>query len=296
MSTTRAVPQLEQERNHAADFNAVGAAHDQYATAFNSNDAKAVAAFYAEDAVLMLPGIPAIQDRQAIKAMFEDYFKQNVAKIKHTPLGEDFYFRLPEEIPNSRLATLSQPRAIDMLLGFSLRLALDAFNPRSNIYRALDVNPGTAVYQDEGSIYARNLEVPAGGGVGTARAIAHAYSIFATGGREVGLRKETLELLAAPPIAPKRGFYDECLKSKGIRFPLGFAKPSASFPFGSPSSFGSPGAGGSLGFADPVVEVGYAYVTSKMGTRLNGDPRDVALRNALSSAISASQGAAPVAA
>lgn len=86
MSTTRAVPQLEQERNHAADFNAVGAAHDQYATAFNSNEAKAVAAFYAEDAVLMLPGIPAIQGRQAIQAMFEEYFKHNAAKMKHTPL------------------------------------------------------------------------------------------------------------------------------------------------------------------------------------------------------------------
>jgi hypothetical protein len=27
--------------------------------------------------------------------------------------------------------------------------------------------------------------------------------------------------------------------------------------------------------------VGYAYVTSRMGTRLTGDPRDVALRDAL---------------
>jgi hypothetical protein len=41
------------------------------------------------------------------------------------------------------------------------------------------------------------LEVPSGGAVGTARAIAHAYSVFATGGRELGLRPETLELLAA---------------------------------------------------------------------------------------------------
>ncbi len=37
-------------------------------------------------------------------------------------------------------------------------------------------------------IYARNLEVPSGGAVGTARAIARAYSVFATGGRELGLR------------------------------------------------------------------------------------------------------------
>jgi len=43
---------------------------------------------------------------------------------------------------------------------------------------------------DEQHIYARNLEVPSGGGVGTARAIAHAYSVFATRGKELGLRLE----------------------------------------------------------------------------------------------------------
>ena len=43
-------------------------------------------------------------------------------------------------------------------------------------------------------------------------------------------------------------------------------KPSPVWPFGSASSFGSPGAGGSLGFADPSALVGYAYVTSRMGT------------------------------
>ena len=56
--------------------------------------------------------------------------------------------------------------------------------------------------------------MPSGGAVGTARAIAHAYSVFATGGRELGLRRETLDLLAAPAIPPTRGFYDECLKGE----------------------------------------------------------------------------------
>ena len=137
---------------------------------------------------------------------------------------------------------------------------------------------------DEERIYARNLEVPSGGAVGTARAIAHAYSVFATGGRELGLRQETLDLLAAPAIPPTHGFYDECLKGE-VQFSLGFMKPSAAWPFGSARAFGSPGAGGALGFADPDAGVGYAYVTSEMGTSLTGDPRDVALRDALSAAL-----------
>ena len=173
---------------------------------------------------------------------------------------------------------------IEMLLGFPLRLTLDSMNRSSNVYRALI---GSMFPHDEQRVYARNLEVPSGGAVGTARAIAHAYSVFATGGRELELRAETLDLLAAPAIPPTRGFHDECLKGD-VQFSLGFMKPSPVWPFGSASSFGSPGSGGSLGFADPAAGIGYAYVTSQMGTRVTGDPRDVALRDALYRAIQAS--------
>lgn len=220
------------------------------------------------------------------------FFQNEIA----SRLGEDIYIRLPEAIPNSRLATLAPPGLIEILRGFGLRFTLQAMNPRSNIYRALNVNPGTGIYQDAQRVCARNLEVPSGGGVATARGIAHAYSVFATGGRELGLRKETLDLLAAPAIPPTRGFYDECMKTSGVHFSLGFMKPSPVWAFGSTRSFGSPGAGGCLGFADPEPGVGYAYVTSRMGTRLTGDPRDLALRDALYSAMPVSSGATPVAA
>jgi CubicO group peptidase (beta-lactamase class C family) len=209
------------------------------------------------------------------------FFQDEIA----TPLGLDVYIRLPESIPNSRLATLAPPGAFEMLRRFPLRLILDSMNRRSNIYRALMINPGASVYVDEQHVYARNLEVPSGGGVATARGLAHAYGVFATDGRALGLRQETLRLLAAPAAPPTRGFYDECMRSNTIAFSLGFMKPSAELPFGGASSFGAPGAGGSLGFADPVAGIGYGYVTSQMGTRLTGDPRDVALRDAVYGAI-----------
>jgi hypothetical protein len=85
-------------------------------------------------------------------------------------------------------------------------------------------------------------------------------------------------------VPPTRGFHDECLKGE-VQFSLGFMKPSAAWPFGSASWFGSPGAGDSLGSADPSAGVGYGYLTSQMGTSLTGDARDVALRSALYSAI-----------
>ena len=208
------------------------------------------------------------------------FFQDEIA----LPLGLDVYIRIPEEIPNARLATIAPPGPLRRLLGFPLRFTLEAMNPHSNIYRALVINPGAAVCLDDSRVYARNLEVPSGGAVGTARAIAHAYSVFATGGAELGLRKATVDLLAAPAVPPTHGFHDECLKGD-VQFSLGFMKPSPAWPFGSARAFGSPGAGGALGFADPGAGVGYAYVTSQMGTALTGDPRDVALRDALSTSL-----------
>jgi CubicO group peptidase (beta-lactamase class C family) len=206
------------------------------------------------------------------------FFQDEIA----TPLGLDFYIRLPEAIPNSRLATLASPSLVARILGFPFRVTLAVFNPRSNIVRAL---AGSMLSHDAQRIYARNFEVPAGGGVGTARAIAHAYSVFATGGRELQLRPETLQALAAPAVPPTHGFYDECMMSDGVHFSLGFMKHCPVWSFGNEGSFGMPGTGGSLGFADPKAGIGYAYVTSGMGTALTGDPRDIALRNAVYSII-----------
>ncbi len=63
------------------------------------------------------------------------FFQDEIA----SPLGLDVYIRLPEDIPNARLATMVPPSWVDMLLhGFPLRLALDAMNRRSKISRALE--------------------------------------------------------------------------------------------------------------------------------------------------------------
>jgi len=217
-----------------------------------------------------------------------DPARRSIGRFFHdeiaTPLGIDVYLRLPYTIPNDRLATLTPPGFIQVLRGFPPRLALDTLNHRSNIYRALVVNPGSGVYLDPLHVYARELEVPSGNAVATARGIAHAYGVFATNGHELGLSRKTLDLLAAPAIPPANGFHDECLHADA-QFSLGFMKPSVSIPFGGPRSFGSPGAGGAMGFADPDAGIGYAYVTSLMGTHLAGDPRDIALRDALYRAL-----------
>jgi CubicO group peptidase (beta-lactamase class C family) len=200
------------------------------------------------------------------------FFQEELA----TPLGLDFYIRLPEEIPDSRLARLHRFNMAAALFTLPSALALAAMFPRSRFRRCLS---GSELPGQSDRVYARNLEVPAGGGVGTARAIARAYGVFATGGRELGLREDTLRQLMAPAVPPAHGFRDACLKVE-LQFSLGFAKPDPKTPFAHPSSFGHPGTGGSFGLADPHAQLGYGYVPNRMGSRLE-DPREAALRRAM---------------
>jgi CubicO group peptidase (beta-lactamase class C family) len=61
------------------------------------------------------------------------FFQEEIA----TPLGLDFYIRLPESIPDRRLAPLVDPSLAEMLFGFPIQLMASVWNPRSNIRRAL---------------------------------------------------------------------------------------------------------------------------------------------------------------
>jgi len=142
-------------------------------------------------------------------------------------------------------------------------------------FLGLDVDPNDRRYLE--------VEVPAGNGVGTARAIARAYSALAEGGAELGITPATFARVAAPPeiTHPK----DEVLGMPSY-FSLGFLRPGPAVFFGStPRAFGAPGAGGSFAFADPDARLGYAYVMNNLDFYLKDDPREKALRDAVYQAI-----------
>ncbi len=204
------------------------------------------------------------------------FFHEEIA----VPLGLEFYIGLPEEIPNSRIAVIHTSIPKRAILKAPPGLAAAVLNPRSRIHRSLWGDLPT----DPERIYPRNVEVPSGGGIGTARAMAKAYGVFASGGKELGLRRETLEQLMAPPVPPRRGFYDEVMKLRAMHPSLGFIKPNSEVPFGHPSSFGMVGFGGCFAFADPEAAVGFAYVPNRDDFYLM-DPRQSALRWAMYRAI-----------
>ncbi len=204
------------------------------------------------------------------------FFHEELAE----PLGVDFYIGTPESIPDERLAPLLPPSVWARLRGLPLGLSLLALSRRSVLHRSLVANPGTGFYVDPDGFIVRGVEAPSGAGVGSAHGIAKAYGVFANGGTELGLRAETIDALRAPALPSRHGYFDECLRCEA-KFSLGFMKPSESFPFGHAAAFGAPGAGGSMGYADPEVGIGYGYVTNRMGTELSGDARDVAMRAAI---------------
>ncbi len=208
------------------------------------------------------------------------FFHEEIA----VPLGLDFYIGLPRDIPDARLAKvkpLSRTRALFALRNTPAVLIWKVLQPGSLLRRSMlleDVDPNDRRYLD--------VEVPAGNGVGTARAIARAYSAFAEGGAELGITPSTMASITAPPPAPSR---DEVL-GIATSFTLGFIHPGPGWMFGSgPSSFGTPGAGGSFAFADPEARLGYAYVMNKFDFYLSDDPREKPLRDAIYRALGAAK-------
>jgi CubicO group peptidase (beta-lactamase class C family) len=197
------------------------------------------------------------------------------------PLDLDLYIGLPREIPDERLAKLqplSRTRGLLALRYTPAAVTLKMIEPRSLLRRSfvgLAADPNERAYLE--------IEVPAGNGVGTARAIARAYSAFAEGGAELGITVETLARVTAPPtVANPR---DEVLGIPSY-FSLGFVRPGPEGSFGSSArAFGSPGAGGSFAFADPDARLGYAYVMNRLDFYLENDPREKALRDAVYRAI-----------
>src|SRR6185503_10379591 len=162
-----------------------------------------------------------------------------------------------------------------------VRLVLAVVNPRSLTGRVFRNPRALARTTDVNRRELLRLEMPSVSGTGSARAIATAYGVFAAGGGPLGIAPRTIAELEAPAEAGR----DVVLKME-TAFAFGFTKPVPSMPFGSSGrAYGHDGIGGSLGFADPDRELGYAYVMNRSGYSMDFDPRDVALRDALYAAL-----------
>ena len=132
----------------------------------------------------------------------------------------------------------------------------------------------------------RTAEIPGGNGHATARALARVYGVLARGGDENGFH-----LLDAAGIArcrTEQSVGPDLVLQLPTRFGLGFMlsqdRPDARFG-PSRGAFGHPGAGGSVGFADPETRVGFGYALNRLGPRILLDPRATTLIDAVYGAL-----------
>ncbi|HKY16033.1 MAG TPA: serine hydrolase domain-containing protein [Microthrixaceae bacterium] len=214
------------------------------------------------------------------------FFADEVA----APLDLDFWIGLPDEqhhrvVP---LITMSAPEGIfpteegatppglaemlDMLMG-----------PGNLIGRALTA-PGGA-FTDQ-HIWNRpeiwRAEIGAANGITNARSMAKMYA--ATIGEVDGVRLFSQETLDRALVRQVEGA-DSVLIFE-IPFGLGYMLNGGLLTVGSPDGFGHYGAGGSLGFADPVRGIAGAYVMNKMELGIAGDARTMGLLEAVNAALS----------
>lgn len=135
----------------------------------------------------------------------------------------------------------------------------------------------------------RAAEVPAGNMHADARSVARMYAATvsdvdgvrlldaATVERAIEVQTDKTRMHGLPPelnIPADRSFY----------MSLGFWRACPPMPLVGPRSFGHPGSGGSVGFADPDAEVGFGYVMNLWSFRI-GEPRASSLAAAVRSCL-----------
>ncbi|WP_437598582.1 serine hydrolase domain-containing protein [Sorangium sp. So ce590] len=199
------------------------------------------------------------------------------------PLGLDFHIGTGAE-HDGRIAdvapTLACPSGLGGAFAASFRDPASLTSMAFTRPRDL-VSPGLV-----NTARARRAEIPALNGHANARALARMYGALANGGASAGgARVLSPEAIEAALAERSRG-PDAVLLAES-RFSLGFMLPSALRPFGRGArTFGHPGAGGALGFADPDAGLGFGYTPNQpIASGEGGDPRWPALIDAVYSCL-----------
>jgi CubicO group peptidase (beta-lactamase class C family) len=203
------------------------------------------------------------------------YFREEIAE----PLGVDFHIGLPD-VEHGRVAEMSLlPPAGPGEDGAQLASVILG-DPEGISARAF-INPPSMVL---GVNYAewRRAEIPGANGHGSARALARLYGALASNGEVDGVRVLSPEGVERCRSEQSRGpdavlLVETCF---GLGFMLPQNRPDARYG-PNPKAFGHPGAGGSLGFADPEARIGFGYVMNRMGPHILLDPRAIALVGAV---------------
>ncbi|MCP4908267.1 MAG: beta-lactamase family protein [bacterium] len=218
-------------------------------------------------------------------------FREDVAQ----PLGADFHIGLPSEAHarvSDLIGSIAPPRStapakegqpiarIKGPLGDFMRDMADPTTMTGAAFNNPRIRAGA-----HNSPQWRQAEIPAANGHGNARALARIYGALACGGEVDGVRLLEPDSIARARTEEAEG-PDATLGQLPMRYGLGFMLRSDFMPLSpNKSAFGHPGAGGSIGMADPDAGVGFGYVMNKMSMGLVGGPTGFAVLKAFYEAL-----------
>jgi CubicO group peptidase (beta-lactamase class C family) len=201
------------------------------------------------------------------------------------PLGLDLWLGLPPaEEAAGRAGRAGAAPEIEPPGGLRLR-------PKRAVTAAYD-DPGSLTrrafaaitpFPDQNDPAYRAAALPATNAIATADALARFYAALI--GEVDGVRLFAPETLARARAEESAG--PDRVLVVNTRFGLGYMLHGSASPMLSPGSFGHPGRGGSLGFADPEAGIAFGYVTNGFRKTVTADPRAQALVRAVRTALDA---------
>ena len=195
--------------------------------------------------------------RRITKKSLGTFFRDEIAG----PLGLEFWIGFPESEEPRVAGLLGAPLPDDPPP--LMRAMADRSSPTHKAF----LNPPSLFRMKEMmSREMRACEIPAANGMATARGLAGMYTPLALGR---GLPRVDRDAVARMGRVESDG-PDRILLAR-TRFALGFMKTMDNRPGDSAilgpneAAFGHVGAGGSIGFADPIARVSFGYVMNQMG-------------------------------
>ncbi|MFF4711414.1 serine hydrolase domain-containing protein [Streptomyces eurythermus] len=205
-----------------------------------------------------------------------------VAERMAGPVGADLWLGLPEaeRARAGRVGPARTPETAGGLKTRPKRAVAEAYaDPDSLTRRAF---AAITPLPDENDPGYRAAALPASNGIATADGLARFYAAL-IGEVDGGTRlftPDTLELART-----ERSAGPDRVLVAGTRFGLGYMLHGSASPLLSPGSFGHPGRGGALAFADPESGIAFGYVTNGFRASVTADPRAQALVRAVRTAL-----------
>lgn len=196
-----------------------------------------------------------------------------LAKVVAKPLGADVHLGLPPE-HQERVSTIYPASTRDILFGILPRLFFHR-GTDGRVYRQVilgkeagrafanpaELGPRAIGNFNRPDVHA--LELPWANAIANARGLARVYAPLAHGGEIDGVRLVSEQSLSSIQERQSWSEQDRVLR-KPLGWSQGFLKEEEHMFSPNPESFGHPGAGGALGWCDPVAKISIGYVPNKM--------------------------------